>query len=125
MVGALVPDFQRYEEMPGWVDPPVEKESWDRLMKMIEPIGDRLDDIIDAFDREEYMPEDYSGFVFTDEHKKLIAEYEYWYNKTFDTGPTLGYSFSAYYMRTFWKANDEIQKVYADPEWEVRASVSY
>ena len=46
LVDVLVPGFQTYEKMEGWVDPPVEKESWDRLMKMIEPIGDKLDDII-------------------------------------------------------------------------------
>ena len=119
LVYELVPNYNDDE------DPIVDKEVWDALMAKMEPIGNKLLDIIDAFNREENQPADYPEFIFNDKHKKLIAEYEYWYNKTFDTSPTLGYQFSAYYMNTFWEANDEIQKVYADPEWEVRACVSY
>ena len=138
LVYALVPDYEEYYESEeyldyvcngseegSWVDPPVTKERWDSLIKKMEPIGNKLDDIFDAFSREENAPVDYSEFVFNDEHKKLIAEYEYWYNKTFNTTPTLGYYFSAGYMKDFWDANEKVQEVFADPGWEVRASVSY
>ena len=63
--------------------------------------------------------------VFTDEHKKLIAEYELWYNKTFDDGPQLGYYFSTGYIKDFWEANEKVQEVFNDPDWEVKACVSY
>ena len=129
LVYALVPDFQEYTEKAFsedfWEDPIVTKKRWDSLIKKMEPIGDKLETILDAFNREENAPEDYPEFVFTDEHKKLIAEYEYWYNRTFNDSPTLGYYFSVSYMKNFWNANDRVQEVFADPEWEVRASVSY
>jgi len=136
LVYALVPNYRDYYEseeyLDGvcnntdtWEDPIVTKERWDSLIKDMEPIGNKLDDIFDAFSREEHAPVDYPEFVFTDEHKKLIAEYEYWYNKTFNTTPTLGYDFSVGYMKEFWDANDKVQEVFADPELEVRASVSY
>lgn len=136
LVYALVPDFQKYYESEEYLDcvcnekdtredPIVTKERWDSLIKKMEPIGDKLEAILDAFDREENAPADYQEFVFNDEHKKLIAEYKYWYNRTFGSTPTLGYDFSAGYMKEFWDANDKVQEVFADPELEVRASVSY
>lgn len=100
-------------------------ESWDRLMKKLEPVGDKLEAIWDAFEREENAPDDYPEFVFTKEHKKLIAEYEYWYNKTFNDTPTLGYFFSVGYMLSFWEAKDEVRKYIEDPEYEVIALASY
>ena len=136
LVNALVPDYRDYYESEEhldyvygrkdtWEDPIVTKERWDSLMKKIEPISNKLDAILDAFDREENAPDDYPEFVFNDEHKKLIAEYEYWYNKTFYDDPTLGYYFSAGYIKEFWEANEKVQKVFEDPDMEVRASVSY
>ena len=121
LVYALVPSF---EETPD-EDIPIVKASWNDLMEKIEPIADKLDAIIEAFDKENYAPEDYTEFIFGDNEKRLIAEFEYWYNRAFDTRPQLGYDFAACYIANFWKANDEVQKVFADPEWEVWASVSY
>lgn len=63
--------------------------------------------------------------VITDDVKKAIAKYELWYNMNFNQDPQLGYDFSIGYMEAFWKANEEVQKVFDDPEWEVRACVSY
>ena len=119
LVRELIPDINEdYKAV-------VTLESWNRLMKKLEPIGDKLEAIWDAFEREENAPDDYPEFVFTKEHKKLIAEYEYWYNKTFNDTPTLGYFFSVGYMLSFWEARDEVRKYIEDPEYEVIALASY
>jgi len=122
LVYELVPDYGNYFNSD---DPIISKERWDSLMNKISEIAPKLDKIWDAFIKEENAPADYTEFVFGDEEKKLIAEYEYWYDKTFDVDPTLGYFFSVGYIKDFWNANSEVQKVFEDPEWEVRASVSY
>lgn len=122
LVQELVPDYGDYFDSD---DPIISKERWDSLMNKISEIGPKLDKIWDAFNKEEKAPNDYPEFIFGDEEKKLIAEYEYWYDKTFDVDPTLGYFFSVGYIMDFWNANDRVQKVFEDPEWEVRASVSY
>ena len=123
LVYELAPDYQEYFDSKE--DPLVSKERWDSLMTKSSEIAPKLDKIWDAFNKEENAPTDYTEFVFGDEEKRLIAEYEYWYNKTFDTEPTLGYFFSVGYIKNFWDANPEVQKVFEDPKWEVRASVSY
>lgn len=125
LVHFLFPEWNDSIYDEGDSNPILEKVNWDKLMTAMEPIGNKLDAIIEAFSREEYVPNDYGDFIFTDEHKKLIAEYEYWYNKTFEDTPYLGYDFSAYYMREFWNANEKVQEVFNNPEWEVRGSISY
>lgn len=101
------------------------KEQWDKLMEAIAPIGGKLRSIMDAFDREYNAPDDYPELVFKDEHKALIAEYEYWYNKTFKDRPVLGYDFSVYYMINFWEAKDLVYKYLEDPNYQVRRYISY
>ena len=100
-------------------------EAWNTLMKLMEPIGDKLERIEEAFDHESNAPNDYPEFIFTDEDKKYIAEYEYWYNKTFDECPYLDYDFSVGYMMSFWEAKDKVYEVLDDPEYEVLMDISY
>ena len=123
LVHALFPCSADYNDPEN--DPIVTKERWDMLMSKISIIADTLDDVIRAFEIEENLPDDYAEMVFTDTEKKFIAEYELWYNKSFGETPTLGYYFSTGYIYSFWKANEEVQKVFEDPEWELRACVSY
>ena len=105
----------------------LQKDYWDRLMVSLKPIGDKLDRIAEAFSHESNAPEDYPEFIFTDEDKKLIAGYEYWYKLIFDDYPTLGYQFSVGYMQSFWNARKEISEILNDPnsEYEVYMSISY
>lgn len=108
-------------------DVPVKREDWDRLIEAMKPIGYKFEDIWKAFDKWENLDDiDFSEFIFTDEDKKLIAEYEFWHTKTFDEVPYLGYDFSVGYMENFWKARDEVNYYFCHPEnWEVRAEISY
>ena len=108
-------------------DVEVEKEKWYALIEAIRPIADKLDDIANAFHLWYSIDGiDFGEYLFTEEHKKLIAEYEFWYDKTFDTDPTLGYDFSVGYMKAFWDARDEVNYYFCHPEtWEVRAEISY
>lgn len=103
----------------------LQRDHWVKLMNDLEPIGDKLERIEEAFDHESNAPDDYPEFIFTDEDKKLIAEYEYWYNKTFDETPYLDYEFSVGYMMSFWEAKDEVYEVLDDPDYEVYMDISY
>jgi hypothetical protein len=135
LVYALVPDYDEYgyNSEGRWVDPPVTLERWDSLMKKLEKIGPKLDEIYDAYrglnnwpddwvDRENMTPKMRELF---DKQCDLCFEYEMWYNQNFDTAPTLGYDFSVFYMKTFYEADKEVRKYLNDPNWEVYAVVSY
>lgn len=103
------------------------KSYWDALLSYMNPIGDKLEMIQEAFAHEDNAPEDYPEFIFTTEDKKLIAEYEYWYKRTFDDYPDLGYQFSVGYMLSFWRARNLINEILNDPnsEYEVYMCISY
>ena len=107
-------------------DVPVWRENWNELMEALEVVGDHIDDIWDAFEIVEYAPDDFPEMIVTDEVKRLIATYEFWYNKTFGGTPTLGYDFSLGYIKNFWEAREEADYYFNHPEtWEVRAEISY
>ena len=105
----------------------LEKKSWDYLMDAMSVIGDKFEAISEAFSHEENAPVDYPEFIFTEDDKKLIAEYEYWYNKTFDEDPYTSYPFSVGYMKSFWDARDKVYEILDNPdsEYEVFMSISY
>ena len=100
-------------------------DAWDNLMHAMEEIGPDLDRIAIAFNHEANAPVDYPEYIFTDEDKQYIAKYEYWYDKTFNDTPYLGYEFSVGYMMSFWEAKDKVYEVLADPEYEVYMCISY
>ena len=102
----------------------ITKERWDALMKDIEPIANKLDDISEAFEHY-YDQRDNSELIFTNLDEHLVAEYEKWYDETFGCVPYLGYDFSVGYIKNFWDANKKVQEVFKDPEYEVFAEVSY
>lgn len=120
LVHVLVPDFEESEE-----DPLITKERWENLMRMIYPISDRLAAVSQAFDIVDNAPEDFPEMVVTDEVKRAIAEYELWYNRAFNRHPDLGYRFSVGYIKNFWDAKNKVNKYLDDPNYEVRAYVSY
>ena len=70
------------------------------------------------------MPEDFGDYILTDDEKRLIAGYEYWYNKTWDDTPTLGYFFSVNYMKEFWLANEKVRK-YLNDGYDIYIEASY
>lgn len=119
LVHVLVPNY--VEEYDALLDP----NRWEKLIKLMEPIGDKLNDIVAAYHIMYNLPEHFPEQVFTDREQKLIAEYELWYNSTFEDDPTLGYDFSAGYMLDFWRARDMVRKYLQDPNYEVYALVSY
>jgi hypothetical protein len=107
------------------------KESWESLMKEIDPIGDLLHEIDEAYNHYDYYLEHYDdeletvSLIFTNKDKKLIAQYQYWYDRTFDETPVLGYDFSVGYMQSFYDAKDRVREVLEDPDSEVLMSISY
>jgi len=103
----------------------LQEGKWESLMRKLEPIGNMLESIALAFNHQENQPDDYPDLVFTLEDKKLIADYEYWYNHTFMGSPYLGYQFSVGYMISFWDARDKVREVLKDPNYEVLMSISY
>lgn len=88
-------------------------------MRDLDPIGDSLQQIWDAFDHE-----DYPG-IFTEDDKKLVSQYEYWYDRTFNESPVLGYQFSVSYMKEFYDAKSTVRAVLDDPDYEVGMYISY
>jgi hypothetical protein len=103
-------------------DPEVKKEDWLRLMKAMEKIGPKFEQIWEAFEKEPYYEE--HGGVPRD-IQDLIVEYEYWHDHTFETEPMLGYEFSIGYMIDFYNAKDEVLRYLDDDKYVVRASISY
>ena len=122
LVHELVPDYGDYFNSD---DPIVSKERWDTLMNKLSKIKDSFDEVWDAFRIIDDAPDDFPEMVITDDVKRAIAKYELWYNMNFDQAPQLGYDWSVGYMKAFWEANEKVQEAFNDPEWEVRASVSY
>lgn len=102
----------------------ISPEDWYNFIKKFEGMGDKLDAVDDAFNRQYNAPVDYPEFVFTDEHKKLIAEYEYWYNCAWNDDPTLGYDFSVGYMKAFYQADAAVRKAWEEG-WDVILVASY
>lgn len=105
-------------------------ESWENLMRLMDPIGDLLGDIADSYSREYAVEEDGSEFsfpelIFTKEDKELISKYEYWYYKSFNDYPMLGFDFSIGYMKSFYGAKEKVREVLKDPDYEVAMSISY
>lgn len=110
-------------------------KNWQDLMRQFADIGDKLDDIWEAYGHYEYYLEhlddddrnviDRSNIIFTQLDRILIAQYEYWYQKTFGTTPTLGYYFSVGYMKSFYEAKDLVRDVLTDPDYDVLMSISY
>lgn len=100
-------------------------EKWNEFIEKIEPIGDKLEDIGNAFDIAENLPDDYPEFVFGDNEKKLIAEYELWYNKTWNDEPYLGYDFSIGYILSFWKVKDLVRELLEGDEYDLYTIASY
>ena len=103
----------------------ITEDMWNKVIKAIEPIGDKLPAIREAFDKARYEPEDFGELILTRDDKKLIAEYEYWYNRTFEESPCLGYDFSVWYMLDFWEARDKVKQYFDDPDYEVWCYASY
>lgn len=108
------------------------KESWESLMQEMDSIGDLLREINEAYNHYDYYLNhcndeglDTANIIFTYEDKKLIAQYQYWYDKTFDESPVLGYDFSVGYMQSFYDAKDIVREVLEDPDYEVLMSISY
>lgn len=104
-------------------DPTVSKENWDSLINEIKPIADKLPDIADAYYH--YYYDEYEVEEDVKKYKRLMNEYEAWYNKTFDEYPTLGYDFSIGYIEEFYNANDKVQECFNNPDLLVKASISY
>jgi hypothetical protein len=100
-------------------------DKWNDFIKKIEPIGDKLEDIWDAFDIADNLPDDYPESVFGEKEQKLIAEYELWYNRTWEDTPTLGYYFSVGYMLSFWEAKDIVSDILKDDEYDLYTIASY
>lgn len=110
-------------------------ERWEDLMVAIDPIGDLLENIFIAYDHYDFYMDHYEdenkdiidkgSLIFTEEDKKLIAQYEYWYDKTFDNSPVLGYHFSVSYMKNFYDAKEKVRDVLKDPDYEVAMIISY
>ena len=105
----------------------VKKEKWDNLMSKLEAFKPGFERAYEAYDHLNNCPEDYidEEYIFTSEDRKVIAEYEYWYNKSFNDEPTLGYDFSIGYMKSFLDAKDRVNEILDDPDWEVLMSISY
>ena len=109
------------------------KEKWESLMKDMDPIGDLLPEINEAYNHYDYYLDhcddedglDTANIIFTKKDKKLIAQYQYWYDRTFDDSPSLGYDFSVGYMHDFYSAKDKVREVLDDPDYEVLMSISY
>lgn len=97
----------------------LKKENWESLMRDLDPIGDLLQQIWDAFDHEDY-PE-----LFTEDDKKLVSQYKYWYDRTFRESPILGYQFSVGYMKEFYDAKSAVRAILDDPDYEVGMYISY
>lgn len=89
-------------------------EKWNEFIELLKPIGDKLDAIWDAFYRFDNLPDDFSDYLLIDEDKRLIAEYKFWYNATWNDTPTLGYLFSVGYMKEFWEADARVRDYIAD-----------
>ena len=100
-------------------------DKWNEFIKKIEPIGDKLEDIWDAFDIADNLPDDYPELVFGEKEQKLIAEYELWYNRTWEDEPTLGYDFSVGYMLSFWKARNIVNDIFNNDEYDLYTVASY
>ena len=104
-------------------------EDWVDLMDKMAPIGDYFNDICDAYRTIDAVEDNYDTLaelrVANPKETKLVETYRIWYNKTFDTPPTLSYEFSVGYMLAFWEAADEVLKYLKDPDWEVWMVASY
>ena len=100
-------------------------DKWNDFIAKIEPIGDKLEDIWDAFDIADNLPDDYPELVFGEKEQKLIAEYELWYNRTWGDEPTLGYDFSVGYMLSFWEARNIVNDIFDDGEYDLYTIASY
>lgn len=100
-------------------------DKWNDFIKKIEPIGDKLEDIWDAFDIADNLPDDYPEFVFGEKEQKLIAEYELWYNRTWKDTPYLDYYFSVGYMLSFWEARNIVNDIFNDDEYDLYTVASY
>jgi len=104
-------------------------DKWESLMRLMDPIGDLLEKISEAYDHYEYYLNheddedkeviDRGKYIFTEEDRKLIAQYEYWYDRSFGEYPVLGYEFSVGYMKNFYEAKDKVREVLKDPNYEV------
>lgn len=111
------------------------EDRWESLMRDMDPIGDLLPRLKEAYSHYDYYLNHYddgdidiidkANLIFTNDDKKLIAQYEYWYEKTFDDTPTLGFDFSVGYMKSFYEAKDIIREILKDPDYEVLMSISY
>lgn len=129
LVYALVPDYDDFIND----DPTITIERWDALMEKLNKIGPKLDEIYNAYHELDNWPDDWVNREnmtpkmrdLFDKNCDLCFEYEIWYNRNFDTSPTLGYDFSVGYMLNFWEADKEVRKYLEDPEYEVKAYVSY
>ena len=104
-------------------------EDWVDLMDKMAPIGDYFNDICDAYRTIDAVEDNYDTLAELraayPKETKLVETYRIWYDKTFDTPPTLGYEFSVGYMLAFWEAADEVLKYLEDPDWEVWMVASY
>ena len=102
----------------------VSLEDWEAFIEQLEPISGKFDAIWNAFYKYENMPEDFGEYILTDDDKRLIAEYEYWYNETWNDTPTLSYFFSVGYMKEFWLANEKV-KEYSANGYDIYIEASY
>lgn len=100
-------------------------DKWNDFITKIKPIGDKLEDVWDAFDIADNLPDDYPEFVFGEREQKLIAEYELWYNRTWNDTPYLDYFFSVSYMLSFWKARNIVWDIFDDGEYDLYTIASY
>lgn len=110
-------------------------DNWENLMRLMDPIGDLLEKISEAYNHYEYYLNhkddddrdiiDKAGIIFTAIDKELITQYEYWYDKTFNVNPVLGYEFSVGYMQDFYNAKDRVREVLKNPDYEVLMIISF
>lgn len=93
-------------------------EAWDRFIKTVEPkiglIKAARDIYWNMWDSNEY------DYTFTDEQKKVIQEYEEWYDGTFCFySTTLGIDFDINALVAWYEAKDEVWKYLCDDNYDV------
>lgn len=123
VVKMLVPDYKESLEMGE--DPIVTVENWKKFLGELGRIGPKMEKVYRAYEKKEDLLAGEPDSEFTEKDKKLIIEYEGWWRSTFhENYPTLAFFFSAYYIKEFWNAREQIQKYIDDPDFEVRAFIN-
>lgn len=91
-------------------------DNWINLMEKLGQIGPYLEDIAQAYQKDNPTVRD----------EILMKMYEDWHKKTFDGEyPQLGYDFSVGYIMNFWTAGDRVIDYLENPEYEVWMNANY